>query len=70
MPGREQVWTSSKSFSAPIAGEQRTVWLLTTPLSAALVFEIDDLLVHVSGPDAQTLERVTLPELSKLEWSS
>jgi hypothetical protein len=70
MPGRGESWTLSKSFSVPIAGEQRTVWLLATPISDALVFEIDDLLVHVSGPDAATLERVTLPELSKLEWSS
>lgn len=61
--------TSSKSLSATIAGESRTVWLLETSNQAMLVFEIDNLLVHILGSDADLLEQSVLPALSKLEWA-
>ncbi|HEX6292122.1 MAG TPA: hypothetical protein VFZ66_23240 [Herpetosiphonaceae bacterium] len=67
--GQTLTWKSSEALSASIAGEQRTVWLLEAETMTALVFEVDDLLVHVSGPDAATLKSAVLPQLSKLEWS-
>lgn len=66
---RDQNQTPSKALSAMIAGEQRTVWLLETNTQAMLVFEIDDLLVHILGPDAELLEQSVLPALSRLEWA-
>ncbi|MBV9791492.1 MAG: hypothetical protein JOZ51_25065, partial [Chloroflexi bacterium] len=68
--GPDRSWTSSKALSATIAGEQRPVWLLGTSNNAMLVFEIDDLLVHVFGNDAAVLEQSVLPALSKLQWAA
>ncbi|HEY0736230.1 MAG TPA: hypothetical protein VGD69_15045, partial [Herpetosiphonaceae bacterium] len=60
--------TQSKALAATIAGEQRTVWLIETSTEAMLVFEIDDLLVHILASDAELLEQSVLPALSKLKW--
>lgn len=67
---RERIWSASKALSATIAGEQRTVWLLETTNQAMLVFEIDDLLVHITGPDAGALEQSVLKALPKLAWAA
>jgi hypothetical protein len=66
---RNRTWTSSKAFSATIAGEQRTVWLLETANQSMLVFEADDLLVQILAPDADVLEQRVLPVLAQLKWT-
>jgi hypothetical protein len=67
--GRDPVWAFSQQFSAVIAGAQRDVWLLETSSRHMLVFEIDDLLVQIEGPDRDTLTQRVLPALPKLEWA-
>ena len=51
-----------------VAGQQRTAWLLQSDLMTVLVVEVDDLLLHISTPDAAYLKGPLLAELSKLEW--
>ncbi len=68
LSGGQMTWTMSKRLSATIVGQQRDVWLLQALGATAIVFEVDDLLVYISGPNPETLERDVLPLLSKLEW--
>jgi hypothetical protein len=64
-----QSWTSSQPIEVTIAEQQRTAWLLANDTSAALVFEIDDLLVHIAAPVGY-LQGPILERLPQLSWTS
>lgn len=62
-----QSWTNSQPIEVAIAGQPRTAWLLSNDTSAALVIEIDDLLVHISAPIGY-LQGPILERLPQLSW--
>jgi hypothetical protein len=64
-----QRWTTSRGTPVTIAGQPTTVWLLVNDDAAALVFEIDHLLVHIAGP-RNLLETTVLERLPELDWTS
>lgn len=57
----------SKQVQVTIAGEPHDAWLLPTPTEAALVVEINDVLVYISGP-ANYVDGVLLEQLPALKW--
>jgi hypothetical protein len=63
-----QGWTSSQSIAVTIAGQPRTAWLLANDSAAALVIEIDDLLLHITGP-AGYLQGPVLERLPQMVWT-
>ncbi|HEY0601741.1 MAG TPA: hypothetical protein VGD58_02460 [Herpetosiphonaceae bacterium] len=63
-----QSWTSSQPIEVTIAGQPRTAWLLSNDTSAALVIEIDDLLVHIAAPIGY-LQGPILERLPQLSWA-
>lgn len=62
-----QSWTNSQPIEVTIAGQSQTAWLLSNDTSAALVIEIDDLLVHISAP-IDYLQGPILERLPQLSW--
>lgn len=61
-------WNSSTPLTATIDGQPREAWLIDTDASKALLVEVDDVLLHISGPSADELRNVTLPMLPRLAW--
>lgn len=59
----------SRQISVTIAGQPRTAWLLDEPLSPALVVEVDQTLLHISGVNFTSLESIVVPRLAQLEWA-
>lgn len=59
---------TSKPLTVTIAGEPRTVWLLDEQPMPALVVEIDQMLLHVSGVSVEVLETEIAPLLAQLQW--
>jgi hypothetical protein len=58
-------WISSERFPVTIAGQPREAWLLSGATGAAVVAEVDGLLLHISGT-AQTLRNFVIPHLADL----
>jgi hypothetical protein len=65
--GYEEPPQQSEQVQVTIAGEQHDAWLLRGPRNAALVVEIDDVLVHFTG-SADYVGGVMLEQLPALEW--
>jgi hypothetical protein len=57
----------SEGIQVTIAGEQHDAWLLRGASQGALVVEIDDMLLHISG-SADYVGGVMLEQLLALEW--
>ncbi|HEX6287827.1 MAG TPA: hypothetical protein VFZ66_01480 [Herpetosiphonaceae bacterium] len=63
-----QSWSSSRAIPVTIAGESQTAWLLSNDNAAALVIEVDDLLVHIAGPIGY-LQGPLIDRLPNLVWT-
>jgi len=57
----------SEQVQVTIANEQYDAWLLRGATGATLIVEIDDMLVHITGP-ADYVGGVLLEQLPALEW--
>lgn len=60
-------WSGSARIRVEIVGQVRDAWLLTDDADAALVVEVDEILLHFSGP-ADYLAGPLLELLPLLEW--
>lgn len=60
-------WTSSRKLSLMISDAPRDVWLLEDAHLSVVVFETDELLVHITGP-RDYLRGPLLERLSALTW--
>ncbi len=59
--------------AAPIAttigGEPATAWLINNGGNPALIVEVADLLLHISGPDSETLRHYVADALPAMVWT-
>lgn len=60
--------SASREVPVSIAGQQYTAWLLEDSPTAALVVEVDEVLLYIKGPSTATLSAELPAELAKLEW--
>jgi hypothetical protein len=60
-------WNQSRAVPVFLGGQERTAWLLEDTNDMALVVEIDDVIVHISGWDKAYIEGALLDALPQLE---
>lgn len=61
-------WDRSARLAVTILGQPREAWLLEQADSGALVIELNDRLIHISGPTA-LLKDTIVPLLPQLQWA-
>jgi hypothetical protein len=68
MPGAGRS-RSSEPIATTIGGEPATAWLINNNGNPALVVEVADLLLHISGPDSETLREHVADALPAMVWT-
>ena len=61
-------WTSSRTLSVTILDQPRTAWLLTNNMTTVLVVEVDEIMLHIVGPE-EYLTGSLLNLLPQLTWT-
>lgn len=60
---------STEPIATTIGGEPATAWLINNGGNPALVVEVADLLLHISGPDSETLRHYVINALPAMVWT-
>ncbi|WP_026369502.1 hypothetical protein [Kallotenue papyrolyticum] len=58
----------SRPLAVTLGGAPATAWLIETLPRPVLIVERDNLLLHISGPDAETLATIVADQLARMTW--